>query len=128
MANSSLVNKLRIKPGQRIFIINEPAGYLDELGPLPEGVELSSKPNGSFDFVQLFARNVAELNRLAPKAIDALKDSGRLWISFPKGTSKMQTDLTRDAGWDTIEKAPLKWVTLISINDVWSAFCLKPAA
>ncbi len=38
----------------------------------------------------------------------------------------MQTDLTRDQGWDALKGADLKWVTLISIDDSWSAFCLRP--
>lgn len=128
MVDSSLVGKLRIKPGQRVLLLNPPAGYRDELGLLPEGVELADKLGGSFDFIQVFAKNVAELNRLAPQAIRALSETGRLWVSFPKGTSKMQTDLTRDAGWEELEKFGLKWVTLISINEVWSAVCLRPTA
>lgn len=49
-----------------------------------------------------------------------------LWISFPKVTSKIQTDLTRDKGWDILQKLDLKWVNLVSVNDTWSAFALRP--
>lgn len=37
-----------------------------------------------------------------------------------------QRDLTRDKGWDTVQQAGLKWVNLISLNDAWSAFSLRP--
>ena len=57
----------------------------------------------------------------------ALKPMSLLWISFPKGASKLQTDLTRDKGWDSIQSTNLKWVTLISVNETWSAFGFRPA-
>lgn len=49
-----------------------------------------------------------------------------LWISFPKGSSGIQTDLTRDKGWEGVSRFELKWVTLVSVNEVWSAFALRP--
>jgi hypothetical protein len=58
--------------------------------------------------------------------LDELKPESLLWISFPKGTSKIQTDLTRDKGWEALRDADLKWITLISVNDTWSAFSLRP--
>jgi hypothetical protein len=58
--------------------------------------------------------------------VAALKPDGLLWVSFPKGSSKMQTDLTRDKGWEALHQLELKWVNLISVNAVWSAFCLRP--
>ena len=61
MANSSLAKKLKIKSGLRIVVINPPPGYLEELGSLPEGVGLATKPEGQFDFVHLFVQNSAEL-------------------------------------------------------------------
>ena len=60
------------------------------------------------------------------RAARALKPESLLWVAFPKGTSKIQTDLTRDKGWDVLQQADLKWVTLISVNDTWSAFLLRP--
>ncbi len=38
----------------------------------------------------------------------------------------IQTDLTQDVGWDALQQADLKWVTLISVDPTWSAFCLRP--
>jgi hypothetical protein len=49
-----------------------------------------------------------------------------LWIAFPKGTSGLQTDLTRDNGWESLEKFDLKWINLVSVDQTWSAFCLRP--
>ena len=45
--------------------------------------------------------------------------------NFPKGTSKIQTDLTRDQGWESVAQADLKWINLLSLEETWSAFSLR---
>lgn len=127
MGQSSLVKKLQIKPGYRVLILHPPPGYLEQLGPLPEGAELAHEAKGTFDFVQVFVKNIDEMNRFAPKAIRAVKPDGLLWISYPKRSSKLKTDLSRDQGWDVITKAGLDGVTLVSIDPVWSAMRLRRA-
>lgn len=126
MAESVLVKKLKLKPGQRAAVVNAPERYLKELSPLPEGAQLAEKLSGKFDWVQVFVKNKIELDKLLPRVVGALKPDALLWISYPKGSSKIQTDLTRDKGWDAIGPADLKWITLISINETWSAFALRP--
>ena len=126
MPAASLAQKMKIKPGQRIAIVGAPDGYRSELGELPAGVELSEQLAGVFDWVQIFVRNKAELDALLPQVLGALGPASLLWIAFPKGSSKIQTDLTRDVGWDAVQQADLKWINLISINPTWSAFSLRP--
>ena len=126
MPESALAKKMKLKPGQRATIINAPPGYLKELGPLPAGVQLADHLQGQFDWLQIFVKNKARLDQLLPKVIRALKPDSLLWVSYPKGTSKIQTDLTRDQGWEAIPTADLKWLSLISVNATWSAFALRP--
>jgi hypothetical protein len=126
MAENALAKKLKLKPGQRAAIVNAPEGYLKEISPLPEGVEIAEKLSGKFDWVQIFVKTKAEADKLAPRAVKALKPESMLWISFPKGSSKIQTDLTRDKGWEALQPLDLKWLVLVSVNDTWSAFALRP--
>jgi hypothetical protein len=126
MTRASLVKKLRIQPGQRVLIMNPPPGYMDELGDLPDAVDVVHAPEGTFDFVHLFVKNVAELDSLGPTAIEAVKNDGLLWVSYPKRSSKVETDITRDVGWDLMAQAGLRPVTQISIDDVWSALRFRP--
>lgn len=126
MAESSLAKKLKLKPGQRGAVVNPPAGYLKKLEPLPDGAQLAEKLNGKFDWVQAFVNNKAELDKLIPRLRRALADESMLWISFPKGSSKNQTDLTRDEGWDALRDADLRFLTLVSVDDTWSAFAFRP--
>ena len=123
MSESPLAKKMKLKSGLKAAVINAPENYLEEL---KHDTEISQKLSGKFDWLQIFAKNKKELASLAPKAAKALKPESILWISFPKGTSKIQTDLTRDKGWEILQELDLKWITLISVNEMWSAFALRP--
>jgi len=123
MAESSLAKKMKLKPGLKAAIINMPEQYLDEL---KHDTEILQGLNGKFDWIQIFVKTIAEVESLAPEAAKALKPQAILWIPFPKGTSNIQTDLTRDKGWESLQKLNLKWVNLVSVNDTWSAFALRP--
>ena len=126
MPEAALAKKMKLKPGARAAIVNTPDGYLKELKPLPDKVQVVEKLDGQFDWIQLFVKTRAELESQLPKAVRALKPESILWISFPKGSSKIQTDLTRDTGWEILKTIDLKWINLVSVNDIWSAFALRP--
>ena len=126
MPDTTLIKKLGIKPKQRIIILNAPEGYRELLGTLPADVELAAEPDSAFDLVHLFVKNKAEVDRYAPTAIQAVKPGGLLWISYPKKSSKVPTDITRDIGWDSVWNAGWRPVTQIAIDEVWSALRFRP--
>jgi hypothetical protein len=129
MADDALIRKLKLKPGLRAALVGAPDGYADRLNPPPDGVTLVSDPvagDGPFDWVQLFVKDRAALEAGLPEVRAALKPVSQLWISYPKGSSRVQTDLTRDKGWESLGAADLLWVNLISIDETWSAFGLRP--
>src|SRR5215510_1225736 len=122
MDETPLAKKMKLKSGLKAAVINAPENYVDTL---KHDTALSPTLNGKFDWVQIFVQNKSELDVLAPKAAKTLKPEALLWISFPKGTSKIQTDLTRDKGWESLQKLDLKWINLVSVNETWSAFSLR---
>ena len=123
---SPLVRKLRIQPGQRVLILNAPPGYVSSLGELPEGVVVSDRPEGKFDFVHLFVKDSADYEALSSSAVRAVTYDGLLWISYPKRSAKVQTDLTRDMLWELTSDTGLRPVSQVSVDDVWSAIRLRP--
>ncbi len=128
MAVSKLVKKLRMQPGQRVLILNAPEGYITSLGELPEGVVVSQAPEGKFDFVHLFVRDSGQLDELLPAAVESAEYDGLFWISYPKKSSKVETDLSRDLFWDlTAAGTSLRPVTQVSVDEVWSALRFRPA-
>ena len=126
MSGTPLIKKLGIKPKQRIIILNAPDEYREQLGQLPADVELATTLNGTFDMVHVFVKNKTEIDQYAPTAIQAVKSGGLLWFSYPKKSAKIPTDISRDVGWDAVMNAGWRPVTLISIDDVWSAFRFRP--
>jgi len=125
MTESPLTKKLKIKEGYTATIINAPEGYLDELKPLPPKVKILQKADTQSDWIQIFVKTKDEVDKLFPKILWLLKPETLIWISFPKGTSDIQTDLTRDKGWDVVIAEGLKWTNLISVNETWSAFSIR---
>jgi energy-coupling factor transporter ATP-binding protein EcfA2 len=98
-----------------------PTGGRAEVFGRPAGDRI----DGGHDWILLFARDRTALESSIGAAAAALEDPGVLWIAFPKGSSKIQTDLTRDAGWESVAAADLMWLGLVSIDGTWSAFSLR---
>ncbi len=126
MPETPLTKKLQIKPGNRVLVVNPPDGYEGLLGPLPESAQIVTPGNGPVDVAHIFARTSADVTAHLAAVRTALKPGGVLWISWPKTTAKMVTDLTRDSLWAMLEPEGLRPVTAISIDDVWSALRFKP--
>ena len=125
-APSSLAKKLKLKPGTRAAVIGAPPGYLAQLAA-PSHVEVSETLDGGpFDWIQVFVRTSAELAAIVKPLTAAIAPAGHMWISYPKGSSKLQTDLTRDKGWEPLAGGDLMWLSLVSVDGVWSAFGLRP--
>jgi hypothetical protein len=78
--------------------------------------------------VQLFVRDRAELERHVEAAIAAVEPGGRLWICYPKGSARVPTDLNRDRLWTAVEPYGVVGVSLVSIDDAWSAMRFRPPA
>jgi hypothetical protein len=123
---SRLVKKLRIKPGDRVWVVNAPDGYLRRLEPLPDGAEIVTAAGGKCEVVHVFVRDTAELDRHASAAREALKPGGVLWFSYPKRQKGVDTDINRDQGWDPLKREGLVAVTQIAIDDLWSALRFRP--
>lgn len=124
--------KLGLKPSMRVLLLNAPADYAVGLdAEVPDATVVSTDGDGfleaeSFDLVQLFCANRADLERLAETAIVATKPGGRLWVCYPKGGSGVTTDLNRDVRWGPLADVAWTPVTQVSIDTTWSALRFRP--
>jgi hypothetical protein len=130
LPDTPLSKKLGIKPGYSLLILDAPDGYRTRLDPLPDGVRIGTValPGGLFDLVQVFVRRRADVDRHAAAALAALKPGGLLWFAFPKKSAKLQTDISRDTGWDALHAAGWEIVSVIAIDDTWSAGRFRPSS
>jgi len=120
----SLVEKLGIKAGTRIAIINAPRGYRKTLGKLPPGVTVASAARGVLPFIHLFTPNRDELEAKLPALLRALTPDGALWVSWPKKASGVPTDVTEDVIRAVALPTGLVDVKVAAVDDVWSGLKL----
>jgi len=122
MANS-IANKLRIQPGHTLLTLHAPTDFKKGLGALPAGVKITDAGK-TYDQVHWFVLNKAQLEKEMSKVMKLVKPEVTIWVYYPKVSSKLQTDLTRDKGWECLlaESDKLTWISLISFNDTWSVF------
>lgn len=126
MTISALAKKLRLQSAQRALILNAPQGYLELLGEVPEGVKIEQELSGEFDFAHLFVKDKDELDRFIDQVLQAIEYDAILWVSYPKGSSGVKTDLNRDKLWKELAEKGIRPVTQVSIDKVWSAMRFRP--
>lgn len=119
-SGTPLVKKLGYKPGMRVRLINEPPHYFTLLGPLPDDIKYIKTARSECDFIHLFAKNNASLDRALPAAVKQLASDGMLWISWPKKTSSITTDLVEGIIRETGLAAGLVDVKICAVDDDWS--------
>jgi len=121
-SGTPLVKKLGIKEGQRVVFVNQPRHFQSLLEDLPVLGRFDGKHRS--DYIHLFVRNRADLDAYLPKAKHGIVPHGMIWVSWPKKSSGIETDVTED----TIRTAALKIglvdVKVCAIDDTWSGLKL----
>ena len=116
----SLSEKLGIKQGFRIAILNPPENYTPMLGALPAGVAVVERRGSGLDLIHCFVTS----RREAAGAISALKGNissrGALWVSWPKASSGVKTDLNENVIREIGLKSGLVDVKVCAVDETWS--------
>ncbi|MGF1428240.1 hypothetical protein [Kitasatospora sp. LaBMicrA B282] len=111
--------KLGIKPGGTLTVLNEPAAEPPVLGPLPAGVTVQPPGGGEpVDTVVLFAQDGAQLHRDAPAVLAGAGEATKVWIAYRKGGV---SDLGRDGLMPAFTHLGWHGVSLVSLDGSWSA-------
>ncbi|WP_232517333.1 MULTISPECIES: DUF3052 domain-containing protein [Aquimarina] len=120
-SGTALSKKLGIKEGYTIALYNQPDYYFDLFSDLPENV-INTDVLGkeTVDFAHLFCTTFIELSGIVTKYKPAIKKHGMLWVSWPKGSSKIVTDLKRDMIREYLIHIGLVDVKVAAIDDDWS--------
>jgi len=127
MSEKPIAEKLLIKEYYRVLFINEPEDYMKKLGKLPENVIVLTKLVEPVDFIQVFVTSKKDLEDQLLRLKPLSTPKGLLWVTYPKGTSKMKVDINRDIIAQYTLSIGLKPVAMISVDETWSALRLKIA-
>jgi len=123
---SPVAKKLLIKPGKNWLFYNAPEDYLAVLEPLPEGAAAKFSTGGEFDGVQLFVKNSGELIDSLKTIMPILKPDTVFWVTYPKKSSGITSDLEMMSSWDELDRYGYNGVAAAAINDIWTALRFRP--
>ena len=112
-----LYQKLGIKPEHRVALVNVPSAYLEWLD-----CDFSlNETEPLYDFVHIFSDTKADLETWIKEYKGLIEQDGMIWISWPKKSSKVPTDIIEDTIRDIVLPMGLVDVKVCSVSDIWSA-------
>lgn len=123
-SGTPLARKLGITDGTTVLPLCAPADYRALLAPLPEDVAFARAASAKTDVAHVFVTKRADLAKHLKALRTKLRPDAAVWVSWPKKTSKVPTDVTED-----VIRAvclPMGWVDIkvCAVTDVWSGLKL----
>ncbi len=123
-SGTPLAKKLGIKPGTVISAVNAPRDYAALLEPLPENVTFVEQTAAELDVAHLFTRTRSELAELLGRYRRKIKQSGAIWVSWPKRASGFASEVTEDTVREFALPLGLVDIKVCAVDDTWSALKL----
>jgi hypothetical protein len=123
-SKTPLAQKLGIKAGTKVVAMGAPPNYRQWLAPLPEGVSLGETAIAGSAFVHLFVSERRTLEKELKKLRQLLADVGVLWVSWPKKSSGVTTDITEDVIRDVCLPLGFVDVKVCAVDETWSGLKL----
>ncbi|HEU4995679.1 MAG TPA: DUF3052 family protein [Gemmatimonadaceae bacterium] len=113
-----------MKTGQTFCVVSGPSGYDELLGALPDGAKLATRFSSRSDVVQLFVTDRASMVRALTHYRRQLSQEASVWVSWPKKSSKVPTDITEDVIREVALPLGFVDVKVCAVTDVWSGLKL----
>jgi hypothetical protein len=124
MKAKSVAEKARVKPGATIAVLNPVPAVVKSLG-LSKDVRFVGPTKAQLVF--LFVNSRADLESRMPPAVAKLTPTSAIWVFFRKGSKTAGLDMSRNDVWAVAERLELRPLGIVSVDDTWSAFRLRPA-
>jgi hypothetical protein len=123
-SGTPLWKKLGLKEGSKVVAIGAPKDYAALLQPLPKGVHFGKSVSAATDIVHLFTAQRKELGSLLKSYQQILKPTAMVWVSWPKKSSKVPTDITEDTIRELCLPLGFVDVKVCAVTEVWSGLKL----
>lgn len=126
MSAQSLPEKLLLQDEKNLLIQGLPSSIEKQFVKLTFAKNLTPLlKSRKIDFALVFAVNQRQLVDILKDVIPSLKEDAKFWIAYPKLTSKIASDLSRDKNWDFVSDYGFEAVRMIALDNVWSAGYFK---
>ena len=124
-SGTPLARKLGMTPPMKWTAIDAPQEYLAWLGSIPKGVAIATQGGGDeLQAVHVFVTKRAALEKHLADLRRRLKQTGFVWVSWPKKASKLETDVTEDAIRAVALPLGFVDVKVCAVSQVWSGLKL----
>lgn len=123
-SGTALAKKLDLKAPLKLLTVNAPKEYATWLGELPAGVRLVAKAKPPVEAAHIFTTESAFLDAVLSKLRHELKQNGFVWVSWPKKSSKVPTDLTEDIIRAIALSMGFVDIKVCAVSEVWSGLKL----
>ncbi len=121
----TVAQKARLKPGLSLAVVDPVPGVVESLGLPPDVV---MREPGEAQLVFVFVASKADLESHLPEVVAGLAPGAAIWVFFRKGGRSTGAEVGRDDIWSLAERLGLRPLGLLSIDETWSAFRLRPAS
>lgn len=120
-SGTPLAKKLGIKEDHRVLFLDRPEGFDEEVGKLPpRAVAVLKHSKGPLDVIVVFVKSERELLKQFDGLVAKLAQNGGLWVSWPKKSSGVATDLNFDKVQRIGLAAGLVDNKICAVDETWS--------
>ena len=122
MTAQTLLEKLQLQDEKNLLIQGLPSSIEKQFAKLTFSKNVTPLlKSRKIDFALVFAVSQRQLVDILKDVIPVLQEDAKFWIAYPKLTSKIASDLSRDKNWDFVSDHGFEAVRMISLDNVWSA-------
>jgi nucleoside-diphosphate-sugar epimerase len=123
-SGTPLAKKLGVVGGTVVLVKHAPDDYQEWLAPLPPNVTFVARMSARVDVIHLFATERAVLVAALTSYRATLRDDAAVWVSWPKRTSKVPTDITEDVIRAVALPMGFVDIKVCAVSEVWSGLKL----
>lgn len=123
-SGNPLEKKLGFKEKFKIMLVNQPDYYFELFTHIPQDMEFTTDQSVKKNIIHYFAKSAADLAGDIPEMHKMIEENGMIWVSWPKKSSKVPTDLDENMVRDIALANGLVDIKVCAVDEVWSGLKL----
>ena len=123
-SGTPLLQKLGIKPDTVVATVDAPPAYRRMLGPGAGALKFAGAPAKGAGFIHLFVKERTKLEKYLEQLRKRVADTGTVWVSWPKKSSGVQSDVTEDVIRAVALPLGFVDVKVCAVGETWSGLKL----